>query len=61
MSIMSEKQEELHDQYNMRIPEKLHQEFKLAVVKNKTNRADVIRDFIKKYVDETKTKGNLIY
>ncbi|MDD5614974.1 MAG: hypothetical protein PHH85_02095 [Candidatus Methanoperedens sp.] len=51
---MSENTENVpQDQLNIRVPEKLHFDFKMAATKNRTTESALIRDFMAKYLADT--------
>lgn len=51
---IKEKDERLVDQLNVRIDRQLHRDFKEALLKKDTNAAEVIREYIKKFVSDAK-------
>lgn len=52
MSMSSREEKVPHDQLNLRLPVKLHQDFKVEVTKRGKTESEVVRDYIVKYLAE---------
>lgn len=52
MSMSTRETKVPHDQLNLRLPEKLHRDFKVEVTKKGKTESEVIREFIAKYLAE---------